>query len=180
VRYVIAFLAAFALFGVSARADSGNEVLVQGSASWGPSFGVLPPNTTETFNVSFDFNTVSGAISNMDIGSSGPMGTFSFVSNFGGITSPILDFSDSLGDGIQIGNFAFGNPNLPFPEIGSQLQIVLDFCEICSPPGLFVGQGGIVQVSEVPEPSIFLMLAFALPAVCFIGPRFRRYARNSE
>lgn len=119
----------------------------------------------------------------MDVSSSGPMGLFSFVSIGGGAGSPILGFTDSFGDGIQIGDLYIGNPNLPFPAIGSQLQIVLDSCAICSSYGLYVGEGGVVQVSQVtqaPEPSIFLMLALALPAVFFVRARSRAAAWNPQ
>jgi hypothetical protein len=126
----------------------------------------------------FDFNTLTTAITDLDITSSGPMGQFSFVSNFGSVSSPILDFNDPLGDGIQIGNFSFGNPNAPFSEIGSQLQIVLDFCAICSSYGVYVGQGGVVQVSQAPEPPVFLTLALTLLVLCAFSSRYSRRAEH--
>jgi hypothetical protein len=174
--------AALSLLAIPAQADSqqADTVHVAGSASWAFSYVgnaydyTGNPETgpiTQTFNVSFNYNTVSEMISDVAVSSWGPMGLFSsdYTPPTGG-NSPIFGFSDTLGDGIQIADF-YGIPAIPFPEIGSQLQIVVDYCEICNTRGSYIGEGGTVVVT--PEPSTSLMLALGLLALCFISSRSR-------
>ena len=64
-----------------------------------------------------------------------------------------------------------GNPNLPFPDLGSQLQIVIDFCAVCSQPGVFVGQAEVTgDVTTAPEPSTSSCLGqYFLRCSSFLG-----------
>jgi hypothetical protein len=178
----VIIFAALSLLGIPAQADSqqGDTVHVAGSANW--SFSSTAggydytgnPETgpiTEIFDVAFNYNTVSERISDVTVSSSGPMGLFSsdYIPPTGDNT-PIFDFVDTLGDHMQIAYF-YGVPTIPFPEIGSQLQIVLDYCEICSTHGSYIGEGGTVEVT--PEPSTSLLLAVGLLTLCLISSRSR-------
>jgi hypothetical protein len=168
---ILSVLVLLLFASLPAKADN---VEVAGTANWvfsSDPVGLVYSGggqIVQTFSLSFDYNTVSQIPSDISVSSSGPMGSFWYEPNFytpGGF----FNFTDSRGDGIQVGNLYIGNPLLPFPELGSQLQIVLDFCASCDSHGEYVGQGGTVQVT--PEPSTLLMLVPTLLALFFVGLR---------
>ena len=166
---ILSALILLLLASLPVRADN---IEAAGSATWGSGFGF-----TETFNVSFDYNTVSQSISDVSVSSSGPMGPFSLTS-YSPSSIPAMNFQDALGDLVQIGPYYIDNSlSDPFPNVGSELSIVLSGCNVCGSHGLYVGEGGVATVVGTPEPSTFVMLVPMLIAFFVVTSRSRRRTR---
>lgn len=137
-------------------------------------------NADETVSLSFNWDVTTKTLlpGTMVLTASGPLGPFVFA----GGTGSSFNWTDGLGDDLQINNSNAPDPNQELPAIGGygadllDIYCVSNYCLSAMGTGYQEGSSGFLTVTDppspTPEPNFFLMLLCGIAMVVIL--RFRK------